>query len=142
MQGELIINNRDVYTEYGISMTQQGLSALMTPAPMKALIERNSRLINGKRLVNKNNRKDSRDITLPIQLFARNPQDFFNKYNRFCDEILSAQYLEIRTQYQPNVLYRTYYQSCSQFSEFITECAFFSLRLIEPDPTNRALPTS
>lgn len=139
MQEELIINSRDVYIEYGISMTQQGLSALMTPAPMKAVIESKSRQVHGKQFVNKNPRFDSRDLTLPIHLTARNKDQFFDRYSRFCSEILATGYLEIRTKYQPTVVYRCIYTSCSQFSEFITEYASFSLKLTEPDPSNRAI---
>lgn len=139
MQGELIINGHDVYTDYGISMTQHGLSALMTPAPMKSFIESKSRQQHGKRFVNKDPRKDSRELTLPIHLTARNRSQFFDRYSRFCEEILATGYLEIRTMYQPTVLYRCLYTSCSQFTEFITEYASFSLKLTEPDPTNRAI---
>ena len=137
-KGELIINSRDAYDEYGISMTQAGLSALMTPAPMKGLIESKSRQTHGKNVVNKNPRFDSRDLTLPIQLTARNRDQFFERYSKFCNEILATGYLEISTKYQPNIVYRCYYTSCTPFSEFITEYASFSLKLTEPDPTNRA----
>ncbi|SDO11605.1 hypothetical protein SAMN04487900_11023 [Prevotella communis] len=140
MQGDLIINNHDVFTDYGISMTQKGLSALMAPPPMKAVISSKSRQQHGKKVVNKDPKYDERDLTLPIQLYARNTNDFFTKYANFCTQILATGYLEIKTRYQPTVMYRCNYLSCTQFDEFITECATFSLKLNEPDPTNRALP--
>lgn len=48
MKEELFINGKDAYVEWGISMDNTSLSALMTPAPNKAFIESESRLEHGK----------------------------------------------------------------------------------------------
>ena len=42
MKEELFINGKDAYVEWGISMDNTSLSALMTPAPNKAFIESES----------------------------------------------------------------------------------------------------
>ena len=51
MIGELFINGKDAYTTWGISMDDTSLSALMTPAPNKDLVENKSRLEHGKRVM-------------------------------------------------------------------------------------------
>ena len=58
------------------------------------------------------------------------------RYGDFC-EVLRGGVLEIQTKYQPGVYYRFIYLSCTQFSQFIGQLAKFSLKLSEPDPTNR-----
>lgn len=138
-KGTLTINGHDAYTDYGISLEQSAMSAILTPPPMKAVIESKYRKRHGKNVVNKTPRYDERDVTLAIHINARTKDEFFSKYAKFCDEILSTGELKIKTSYQPDVLYRFNYVSCTQFSEFNLEYAAFSLKLNEPDPSNRAV---
>lgn len=140
MKGELFINGQDAYTTWGISMDDTSLSSLMTPPPMKEFIENKSRTEHGKRVVLDNPKIDERNITLQINLTAKNKEDFFSRYNRFCTELAKG-VLEIKTKYQPNVLYRTIYVSCSQFSQFVQGIGKFVLRLVEynPSPEGRAI---
>ena len=119
-------------------MESTSLSALMTPAPMKEFVENSSRLEHGKRVITSDPKVDERNITLEIHLTARDKDSFFSKYLSFCDE-LSTGVLNIRTKYQPNVVYKTVYLSCSQFSQFMQGIAKFSLRLCEPNPKDRSL---
>ena len=139
MTGELFINGKDAYTTWGISMEDTALSALMTPAPMKEFIENTSRLEHGKRVVTANPRVDERNITLEIHLTARDKDTFFSRYLSFCEELATG-VLNIRTKYQPDVMYKTIYQSCNQFSQFMQGIAKFSLKLCEPNPTDRNMP--
>lgn len=136
MVGELFINGKDAYTEWGISMDASSLSALMTPAPNKELIENKSRLEHGKRVITSNPKKDERDLTLTINLTARNEVQFFDRYASFCEE-LETGVLNISTRYQPGIVYKTIYLSCSQFTQFVRGIANFSLKLNEPNPKDR-----
>lgn len=135
-KGELFINGVDAYIEYGISMDSSALSALMTPSPNKEFIENKSRQEHGKRVVNVNPKKDERDLSLSFHIKASNRDDFMEKYGKFC-LVLASGKLEIRTRYQPDVLYRTNYISCTQFSEYRLGLAKFTLKLNEPNPENR-----
>lgn len=135
-KGELFINGVDAYTEYGVSMQSSGLSALMTPPPNKEVIENKSRQEHGKRVINSNPKIDERDLTLPIHITAKSKEDFLTKYGKFC-EVLATGSLEISTSYQSEVVYRTIYLSCSQFAEYRLGLAKFTLRLNEPNPSNR-----
>ena len=138
MEGLLFINNKDAYTTWGISMDTSSLSALMTPAPNKEFIENSSRLEHGKRVISSNPKVDARDITLTINLTAKNEQQFFDRYLSFCSE-LETGVLNIKTSFQPNVVYKMIYLSCSQFTQFMRGIASFSLKLNEPNPKDRNL---
>ncbi|MBQ5840263.1 MAG: hypothetical protein IIW42_09630 [Bacteroidaceae bacterium] len=136
--GELHINGKDAYTTWGISFDQTALSTLMTPSPNKAYIENKSRLEDGKRVIVHNPKVDERSVTLTFNLTAKSEDEFFARYNSFCEELKNG-YMEIKTKYQKNVVYRMVYESCTQFSQLIREIAKFSLKLTEPDPTNRGI---
>ena len=132
------INGHDAYTTWGISFDQTALSTLMTPSPNKAYIENKSRLEDGKRVIVHNPKVDERSVTLTFNLTAKNEDEFFAKYNSFCEELKNG-YMEIKTKYQEDVVYRMVYESCTQFSQLIREIAKFSLKLTEPDPTDRGI---
>lgn len=138
MIGDVTINNADAFERYGINLEDGALSTLMTPAPMKEFIESKSRLAHGKKTIVKTPKYDSREIILPFHLIAKSKAEFFQKYQLFCDEVLSKGKLELKTKYQPNVVYRLVYVSCTQFRQFIREMAVFSLKVEEPDPTDRS----
>ena len=139
--GILKINGYDAYTKWGISLTQNSISALMTPAPQKARVENRGRLIHGKKVINETPRTDERNLTLEIQIIARTESDFFTKYNSFCTEVLETGYVEIEVKYITNTTFKCYYNSCSQFSEFKREYASFALNLDEPNPKDRSTET-
>ena len=107
-KGELFINNKDSYANWGISMDTSSLSTLMTPPPNKGFIENKSRLEHGKRIITTTPKIDERNLTLTINLTAKNEDDFFEKYNSFCQELATG-ILNIRTKYQPDITYRTVY---------------------------------
>jgi hypothetical protein len=133
-KGELFINNRDAYSVWGISMDSSSLSALMTPAPNKEFIENKSRLKNGKQVITTNPKVDERNITLTFNMTAKDETEFFERYNSFCQELATG-ILNIKTKYQPDIVYRTIYLSCSQFTQFMRGIGRFSLKLVEYNPS-------
>lgn len=138
MKGELYINGKDAYDTWGMSLSDTSLSALLTPPPNKEYIESKSRLENGKSVILDNVKVDERDVTLQVHFTAKSEKQFFDRYSSFCNELKGGK-LELRTVYQPTVLYRFVYLSCQQFSQFMRGIAKFSLRLNEPNPDNRAV---
>lgn len=90
-KGELFINNKDSYDNWGISMDTSSLSALMTPPPNKEFIENKSRLEHGKRVIAATPKVDERSLTLTINLTAKNEDEFFEKYDSFCQELYNPQ---------------------------------------------------
>lgn len=136
MKDELFINGKDAYLTWGISMDDTSLSELMTPAANKAFIENESRLQHGKQVIMANPKLDQRNLTLQINLTARTEEQFFTRYSRFCN-VLATGVLQLRTKYQPGVVYKTIYLSCGQFSQFMRGIGKFSLKLNEPNPNDR-----
>lgn len=134
--GQLKINGFDAYDYWGISLTTSSMSALMTPAPQKAFISNKSRNSSGKRSVQENPQPDERQITLTLQLTAPTETEFFRRYESFCEQLATG-VLNIETIYQPDIVYKMEYESCTQFTQFVRQMASFSLRLTEPDPTDR-----
>lgn len=135
--GEFYINGKDSYTTWGISMDTSSLSSLMTPPPMKEFIENKSRLEHGKRVVTSNPKIDERSLTLTFNLTAKSEEQFFARYNSFCEELATG-VLHIKSKYQPNVVYKTIYISCNQFTQFMRGIAKFSLKLVETNPKDRS----
>ncbi|WP_289059947.1 hypothetical protein [uncultured Bacteroides sp.] len=137
MKEKLIINGENADEKWGISLGESSLSELMTPPANKAFIENESRLQHGKQILVANPKVEARNLTLQLNLTAATKSAFFDKYNLFCKEVLATGVLNIETGYQEGVVYKMIYVSCSQFSQFMQGIAKFSLKLIEPDPSDR-----
>lgn len=134
---QLYINGKNAYTEYGIFMDDTAISALMTPAPNKEFISNKYRYKDGKHVIRHNPCLDERDITIGFNIHAKDEKTFLSNYYKFCEEVLSTGELIIHTSFLPNVWYRCTYLSCTQFSQFNRQMAKFSLKLNEPDPSDR-----
>lgn len=137
-KNELWINGEDAFDLWGVSLSETSLSELMVPSSNKAYIENESRLQHGKQIIVADSKMDARSITLQVNLIADNESQFFDRYDRFC-KVLANGTLNIRTCYRPDVVYKTVYVSCSQFSQFMRGIAKFSLKLIEPNPNDRTI---
>lgn len=137
MKNELFINGNDAYEKWGISLSEGSLTALLTPPTMKGAITNESRLQHGKQVYNIA-KVDSRQVSLELHFSAHSRDEFFNKYLSFCEELKKGK-LEIITKYQPDVVYRFLYLSCTQFKQFNLGIAKFTLKLDEYNPTGRTL---
>jgi len=143
MTGELFINGQDAYSTWHAYLDTTGLSALMTPPPAKEYIIEESALNNGETIID--DREDSkiklgaREIQLVICFSAKDASTFMSRYASFCTELQKGK-LNINTKYQPTTLYKCWYVSCQQFTQFRQGMGKFMLRLIEPDPTDRTMP--
>ena len=129
----------DAYDTWGVSFTDASLSALMTPAPAKAPVENKSRLQHGKSVITNEtySKKDERDVTLEMHLTAPDKTTFWQRYDGFCSQVLDRQFIHIKSGYRTDRVFHMTYESCTQFTEFIQQMAKFTLRLNEPDPSNR-----
>lgn len=139
MTGELYINGQDAYTTWGVSLEDGALEALMAPPPRKPSIVNESRLEHGKRRMDLAPRIDERELTLPIHLVAATKAQYLTRYGSFLTELRNKEYIVITTSHQPNERYKCMYVSCQQFRQFIDGMAVFSLRLTEPNPSDRTL---
>ncbi len=138
MKGELFINGKDAYSQWGIGLENGSLLKLMTPVPNKDMITNKSRLEHGKRILPDGVRLDERTLTLEIHIVARDKADLFSKYDSFCAELAKG-ILEIRTSYQPGVCYRMQYLSCDNLSGIVDGIVKFGLKLCETNPSDRSV---
>lgn len=137
MKGELYINGQDAWTKWGIQMDETSLSALMTPPAAKDYPKNQSRLEHGTRYIEITTKFKERDITLSLQFVASTKEQFYARYNAFCNEVLATGKVNITTKFIPDVVYRCLYNSCTQYRQYLGKVAKFSLKLTEPDPTDR-----
>lgn len=136
MTGDLYINGKDAWAEWGVFMDSTSLSALMSPPPTKNFPSNKSRLEDGTRYIVHYAKLAERDITLSLQFVADSEENFFERYSSFCEEISNG-VVNIRTKHQPKTVYRCIYKSCGSYTQFAQRIAKVSLKLTEPDPTNR-----
>lgn len=134
MKGQFYINDKDAYTEWGITLAPSARAALMTPAALKDPIVSRSRMEHGSRYIN-DPKVAEREINLNINLTARTEEDFLARYSRFCEELEKGE-LVLRID-QTQAYYHTLYRSCTQYQEWGMGIAKFTLRLTEPNPKNR-----
>ena len=133
---KLYINGIDANITYGITLDPTGLSALMTPPGMKENVKNTSRLEHGTRVITAHPHMAARQLSLAINLVARDPQQFHTRYAAFC-QVLAGGFLDIHTTAQPGIEYHLEYNSCSQFSQYHQGIAKFMLKLTENDPSDR-----
>lgn len=138
MFGDVKINGVDAFEQWGLNLEDGALSALMAPPAMKEYVESTSRSRHGKVIITDNAKYASRELTLPFHITARTKDAFFTKYQKFCDEVLSKGAFTITTKYQPEVVYKLVYVSCTQFRQFQQKLGVFSLKVEEPNPTDRS----
>lgn len=136
-QGELFINDIDAFTRWGVCLSDSSLCTLVEPEPLKDAVSNKSTTDNGKQIRKEATPMvDERDITLFIQLYATSRDEMFNKLIDFKTE-LKKRRINIRTKFEPDVVYRCDYKNCKQFKSYFQGMATFSLSLNEPNPANR-----
>ena len=136
MTGELFINGKDAYTEYGMSLEDGAISALLTPPSLKEFVENESRIENGKKIIVGYPVYDARDISLAFHIVAPTKEAFFAKYQALC-AVLQKGIVKIKTKYQVDTVYKFVYNSCTQFSQYSFGIAKFTLKLTEANPADR-----
>ena len=131
-------NYVDAHDRYGLRLSKGALEALMTPPPAKERITNKSRLQHGTRVVASAERVDERTISLPVHFCAPSETTFLARYEAFC-ALLSGGVFDFRVTLPSGkkVEYKTYYQSCAQYSQYYGGIAKFVLKLHEPNPTDR-----
>lgn len=127
----------DAYDTYGLSLSEAGLSQLMTPAPNKDAVTNKNIITHGVSIMQGSFYKEVRQVSLDCHITAPNKATFLQRYAKFCSEVLDVGYFKLQTTYQPGVAYWFVFVSCNQYSEFSREMAKFTLSLEEPHPEQR-----
>jgi len=134
-RGQLIINNKDAFTEWGVSLSNGAKATLMAPLALKQRVSNESRLAHGKTTINTNLKKASREFSLEMHMISSSWADYLDKKARW-EAMLMGGVLNIKTSWEEGVTYRCLYLSCNTFAEY-DGLAKFALRLEEPNPDNR-----
>lgn len=92
MTGELYINGKDAWNEWGVNMAEGFLDAIDTPPPMKDYIEDESRLEDGVRIDTGNAKVDSREITLGFTITGTSEADYRAKKKAFGEELAKGSF--------------------------------------------------
>lgn len=133
--GQLKINNKDAFTEWGVSLSNGAKAVLMAPPALKERVSNESRLAHGKSILNTNLKKAPREFTLEMHMISSSWADYLDKKTRW-EEMLMEGSLDIKTSWESGVTYHCLYISCAKFAES-HGLAKFALRLAEPNPDNR-----
>ena len=136
MTGELFINSKDAWTNWGVCLEDGSEDKLLMAVPMKEYISNKSRAENGKRVLTTTPLKDERDVTL-VFCFVNNGIDFITRYNSFIAELyLGAITLRVK---RPNIVFNLLYQSSTSLSS-ISYLGKVAVSFNEPNPVNRSYP--
>ena len=135
MTGELFINGKDAYTQWGVSFEDGAIAKLMTPPPNKQPVTNKNVTDNGAYVVAGTGLYDERTVSLDMHIVSKSQADFMEKYDAFFQELHNGA-LAISTKYQPGLTYHMYYVDCQQYAQY-AGLAKFTLSLYEPNPQNR-----
>jgi len=135
---DLIINEKDSLTEWGVKMGDGFLDALCAPSPMKDFIENKSRLEHGKRVITTNPKLDERDVTLSFTIQGVSKADYQSKKAAFQTEL----YKGILTLQVPNnntdVYHLIYTGKSITYSQSLDmKFGKITAKFNEPNPANR-----
>ena len=136
MKGELTLNGKDAWTEYGIEMLFGAYAALICPAAAKEYVTNESRTEDGKEYA-PGMRFDERSLSLPMGIRASDRSEFYDRFTRFVKDVCGAGDITISTKYDNNI-YRCKYRSVTALTEYNGRKGTFTLNLTEKDPTDRS----
>lgn len=138
MVGDLLINNADAYTNYGVSMGDKFIDTIEAPLELKPLIENESRLNHGKSVIVSNVRYSSRELTLSFTLKAANLSALQTKRAAFL-AVLYAGNLTVKIKNRSEVYHLRYLGKNTTFAQSKTgRSCKISARFSEDNPSNRS----
>lgn len=135
---ELLINNKDAYTTWGVRMGDKFLDAIGASAPMKEFIENKSRLEHGKRVIINNPKVDERELTLSFTIEGNSQADYQAKKKAFFDELYKGA-VDIQVPANSDDIYHLIYlgKSITYAQSLDRTFGKISSKFCEPNPVNR-----
>lgn len=138
MKGELIINGKDAWTQWGVNMGEGFIDTLDAPLPMKEYIENESRLEDGKRVLTSNVKKDSREITLSFTITGTSESDYRAKKKAFETELYKGSLTISVPKISGDVYHLIYTGKNVSYGLSLDRCfGNFSAKFEEPNPSDR-----
>lgn len=137
MKGDLIINNKDAFTEWGISMADGFIEKILIPPPMKSVIENESRLEHGKRIIPSELKISFRDVTLTFHIQGGADTVYMSRYKSFLNELQSGM-MNIRIPKLGNEVYKLLYVKATSFNQnYNRTSSKLVVKFEEPNPMDR-----
>lgn len=138
MKGELMINGKDAWTQWGVNMGEGFIDTLDAPLPMKEYIENESRLEDGKRVLTSNVKKDSREITLSFTITGTSESDYRSKKKAFETELYNGALTISVPKISGDVYHLIYTSKNVSYGLSLDRCfGNFSAKFEEPNPSDR-----
>lgn len=139
MSGDLIINEKDAWTTWGVCMGDGFLDAIDGFNEMKDYIEDESRLEHGKRIITDNAKVASREITLQFTIEGSSESDYRTKKKAFQAE-LERGTVNIKIPALGTELYRLVYLGKNVSYGLSLDRCFgkVSSKFCEPNPMDRS----
>lgn len=138
MTGNLIINEKDAWTTWGVRMGDGFIDAVDSFNEMKEYIENESRLEHGKRVITENAKVASRQITLQFTIEGNSESDYRSKKKAFQTE-LEKGVVNVKVPALGNEVYKLIYLGKSISYALSSDRCFgkVSSKFEEPNPMNR-----
>ncbi len=149
LEGLLIINGTDVWTEFGAFLTEEkrggreNLTAIMAPAKAKSHVGVNIREHDGvKYSADLNPRSEERDVTLHFALFARTKEEWLARYRAFIAFLKQGEkgWLRVRLP-ELDLTMRMFYVDSSNYKTLTclwkegVQASRFKVKFREPEPS-------
>ena len=144
MRQDLYINGYNAWNQWKLSLSDGAIAALMTPPPVKARAEIASRQRHGKTILLPANGDvmDARELALPMFISAPDSTTGLQYYNAFCTNVLFNGKIDLQCKELQTQEFHLWYLSCSNFSQMHRELFTFTLKVTEPNPSDRAITHS
>ena len=138
MIGELFINGKDAYKEWGVNMDDKFLDALGEKAGKKDYITNNDRTRDGIEYCSIIPKSNERQLTLMFTITGSSPSDFTAKKDAFFDELDKGD-VSIKVPADSAKVYHLKFKDSTGGYAQNTERTFCKLgvKFIEPNPVNR-----
>lgn len=140
MTGELEIyaggSWKDAYTQWGLSLEDEGLSKLVTPRPHKQPVTNKNVTASGAHVIDATiGYEDERMLTLPMHITAPDKATFWTRYQSFVSSVLSQGNVTLRSNYFKNgntpISFNLIYQDVQNFTEFAQQMCKFDVVFYE-----------
>lgn len=136
---DLLINNKDAYTTWGVRMGDKFLDTISSSVPMKEFIENKSRLEHGKRVITTNPKLDEREIALSFTIEGNSQADYQAKKSAFYAELYKGE-INIQIPKNSDDIYHLIYLGKSALYAQNVERTFGTVtaKFNEPNPSLRS----
>jgi hypothetical protein len=138
MKGDLIINGKDAYEEWGAEMGSGFLDAIAAPCPLKDPVKNEARTAHGVRTVQDEPLKDQRDLTLIFQISGATRDEFRTRKAAFFEELYKRR-MTVEIPENGSEVYKLDYTGKSISYSQNTERTFckIGVKFNEPNPDDR-----